>query len=322
MPFQCEKCKRLILDSFNYCPNCGNNLKRSVRTDIVSDIRKHLTVLGICYATSDKCNYKYIDYSCENDNDYNISLKVYTPVNTSVVFDICFYDSSNVEVAALKSSSVSLSASETILKVPFKLPAGLLNGYYTACIKYHNVEMFRLDLVPDVISVRVDDSWFNMRLGAGDYYKDALCFLTWWMLMPNTTSRGTQYMNQDVKLEEVAGYGTEAKCLKVEQCIANLKTKTGAAFSLARFNRTPAHIAKYTGTSDFYFRPQDEDTNIYVELSVNDYIKAVKSGYSTLGKTYPAWRGILDGSGNPMSVEKALIYVNNMLKSRYNGFLY
>ena len=286
------------------------------------DLKNHFTILGISTKDSTSSQNSYISYQSKEDETFNINLKVTMPINESVTFDVCFQDVNSETVFILKTMSSSLLIEENEnIKVPFTLPAGIIAGYNNAIVKYNNIEVYHIDFIPSVISVKIDNSWFNMRLQFG-YYNACITFLPWWMLMPNSTSKDVRYTNWHMKLDCVSGINLQEKCSKVKEFIIKLKNKTNANITLATSRRSPEWLDKHCGTMDFYFDENNEDTNIYVEMSINDYMRSIKSNNSSLTEAYPTRHGILSADGSPMPEDEMLKYVNAMLKSRFDGWLY
>ncbi len=318
MTNKCSKCGNLCPSSYHYCPFCGKLIDQVN----LLNLRNHFIIQGVSRDKQKKVQNDYIMYVANEEEVFNINLKVTMPINESAIFDVYFQDVNADTVFNLKSLSVSLLAKENeIVEVPFTLPAGILSGYNTAIIKYNNMEVFHIDFVPSVISIIVDNSWFNMELSWG-YYNACLTYLPWWMLMPNTTSKDVRYINWNIKLEHVAGISLQEKCLKVNDFITKLKRKSNANINLATIRRSPEWLDKHWGTSDFYFDKTSEDTNIYVEMSINDYLKSIKSKNSSLAAAFDKRHGILANDGSPMSEDEMLKYVNEILRSRFNGWLY
>lgn len=321
---KCMNCGYQIPSEYQFCPTCGRKTIDNLEPTTLLNLRNHFTILGVTIGDNVTIENSYISYSSETEADVTcyINLKVTMPINETVIFDICFQDSNGETVLNSKSSSNTLLVEENeILKVPFTLPSAKLSGYNIAIIKYNDNELLCLDLVPDVISVKIDNSWFNMRLSWG-YYNACLTFLPWWILMPNTTSRDVRYTNWYIKLDEVAGISLQEKCIKVNDFITRLKSKSNANINLATSRRSPEWLDKHCGTSDFYFDTSNVHTNIYVELSINDYLKSIKSKNSSLVAAFNKRHGILTKDGIPMSESEMIQYINSMLQSRYDGFLY
>ena len=307
-----------------FCPSCGGRMIPDSESSTTLDLRNHFHVIGLSIRDSTSIENSHITYQVDEAEEmiFNVNLKVTMPINESVIFDVCFQDVNGETIFNLKSPSCSLLTEENdIVKVPFTLPARILCGYNVAIIKYNNVELFRIDFIPSVISVKIDNSWFNMRLQFG-YYNACITFLTWWMLMPNTTSKDVRYTNWYMKLDCVSGMSLQEKCSKVKEFILKLKSKTKANITLATSRRSPEWLDKHCGTMDFYFDESNEDTRIYIEMSINDYLSSIKSNSSTLVEAYSSRHGIIAKDGNPMSEYDMFKYINTMLKSRFDGWLY
>ena len=322
MTNKCKKCGNQCPSTYLYCPFCGQMVTQVNHSDNLLDLRNHFVIQGVSRDKQAKIMNEHIIYVLDKEDTFNINLKVTMPINESVIFDVCFQDVNGETIFNLKSLSCSLLTEENdIVKVPFTLPARILCGYNVAIIKYNNVELFRIDFIPSVISVKIDNSWFNMRLQFG-YYNACITFLTWWMLMPNTTSKDVRYTNWYMKLDCVSGMSLQEKCSKVKEFILKLKSKTKANITLATSRRSPEWLDKHCGTMDFYFDESNEDTRIYIEMSINDYLSSIKSNSSTLVEAYSSRHGIIAKDGNPMSEYDMFKYINTMLKSRFDGWLY
>ena len=318
MTNKCNKCGQSISNSYQYCPFCGQKINQVNRVGNLLDLRNHFLIQGVSRGNQTKVLDKYIMYVIDEEDVFNINLKVTMPINESVVFDVCFQDANGEIVFNHMSSSSSLLAEENeIVKVPFSLPAGILSGYNVAIIKYNNIEIFRIDFVPSVISIKIDNCWFNMTWSFGDYYNCVVDFLTWWIVMPNTTHRDIRYMGYNIELREIAGLNNQEKCARVNQFISTLRIKSNLNLSLATINRAPADYP-----AEWYFNQNDEESNIYVELSTKDYIEAAKSKKISLNRAYTHSSGMIDHNGEPLTYDAKREAVNQMLLNRYDGWLY
>lgn len=318
MTNKCNKCGQSISNSYQYCPFCGQKITQVNRVDNLLDLRNHFVIQGVSKGNQTKIQDSYIMYVIDKGEVFNINLKVTMPINESVFFDVCFQDLNEETVLGLRTSPSLLLAEENeIVKVPFTLPAGILSGYNVAIVKYNNMEVFRIDFVPSVISVKIDNSWFNMTWSFGDYYNSVIDFLTWWMLMPNTTHRDIRYLGYNIELREIAGWNNQEKCTRVNQFISALRFKTNLNLSLATINRAPADYP-----AEWYFNQDDEETNIYVELSTKDYIEAAKLKKLSSNRVYPHSSGMIDHNGEPLTYDAKRETVNQMLQKRYDGWLY
>ena len=287
-------------------------------SDNLLDLRNHFVIQGVSRDKQAKIMNEHIIYVLDKEDTFNVNLKVTMPINESVIFDVCFQDVNGETIFNLKSPSCSLLTEENdIVKVPFTLPARILCGYNVAIIKYNNVELFRIDFIPSVISVKIDNSWFNMTWSFGDYYSSVIKFLTWWMLMPNTTHRDIRYISYNIELREIAGWDEKEKCTRVNQFVTALRFKSGLNLSLATIKRTPPNYP-----AEWYFNQHDEKTNIYVELSVKDYIEAAKLKKLSLNRTYSTSNGMVDHNGEPLTYGAMEEAVNQMLQKRYDGWFY
>ncbi|MBR5237692.1 MAG: hypothetical protein IKV26_03165 [Paludibacteraceae bacterium] len=287
--------------------------------EILSNRNNYFTNLGISQHNSENYLTENISYSQDKNNEYDINLKVLksNSNNETLLFDIIFYDYTGQKNLELKFERIISSVEESIIKVPFTIPTGSLHGYNKAVFKCNNIEFLNINFLPRVISVRFDNCWFNMFLGLGDYYKACITFLPWWMLMPNTTRRDIRYICYNIELDEINGRCLGEKILKVKDFISVLKQKTQLNISLAELDRTP--IDRRVFDSDFCFKYDDEHSNIYLELSINDYKEALILNNLSLQKTYIKECGILDNNGDPMAFEDMKKYVKDMLQNRYNG---
>ena len=314
MTNKCSKCGNQCPSSYHYCPFCGKLIDQVN----LLNLRNHFIIQGVSRDKQKKVLNDYIMYVANEEEVFNINLKVTMPINEAVIFDVIFQDVNGDAVFNLKSSSSSLLSEENeIVKVPFSLPAGTLSSYNVAILKYNNEEVFRIDFVPSVISVKIDNSWFNMTWCFGDYYNSVVKFLTWWMLMPNTTHRDIRYIGYNIELREIKGWNNQEKCARVNQFISALKFKSNLNLSLATINRAPTNYP-----AEWYFNQDDLQTNIYVELSARDYIEAAKLKKLSLNRTYLSSNGMIDHNGEPLTYDEMTEAVNQMLQKRFDGWFY
>lgn len=320
MTNKCSKCGKQFINSYQYCPFCGQKTTKVPQNDSTLNLINHFIIVGFSREKSEIIQDKHIVYAIDEDDVFNINIKVTMPINEAVIFDVIFQDVNGDAVFNLKSSSSSLLSEENeIVKVPFSLPAGTLSSYNVAILKYNNEEVFRIDFVPSVISVKIDNHWFNMRMSwtSGYYYNSPIKFLTWWMLMPNTTHRDIRYMSYNIELREIKGWDNQEKSARVSQFISVLRSKSNVNISLATTDRSPASFPV-----NYYFNPDDIKTNIYVELSARDYIDAIKDKKLSLNRTYLYDFGLTDNNGETLTYEETEDNVAIMLQKRFDGCFY
>lgn len=233
--------------------------------------------------TFDSSEVFWLDTKPEKEHTIKVGLRIKSSVMESIELSLQIKDIHNEIVKTYLSEPTTLNNNEnSITGVKFKIKPDDFTQFRTVDIVYRNKTLHSIRCYPSTISIKVKDViWFSMN-NHGGKYECRIPFLLWFVMMPKTTNRDARYSFDDVKIEDILytsgiNYGSELheRVKMVEQCINRLRNHTGLNIQLKTDDDRPAAIAKWVG-GKFYFDPNDASSSIYIYLSVEDYINAMK----------------------------------------------
>lgn len=246
------------------------------------DLRENFEYIGLQwekYGDNNDFIIREEYYPEVKEQDIYVGLKVKSPVMESVNLSMKIKDYSHGEIRTLQSDSCMLNINKnSVAKIRFHANSSDFEQYRIVELYYNDIRIHSFATYPSRIGIRVKNIWFSMHAWCGERYEACVPFLLWFVLMPKTTYRDERYVFYDIKLEEML-FSSYDKDRMVNQCIYRLRNHTGLNITLkTEIPEAELEIAKWCGTTDHFYNPNDEQSSIYINLSLEDYKQALKDG--------------------------------------------
>lgn len=209
--------------------------------------------------------------------DVFVGLKVKNPIMENIGLTMQIRDINRNVIRTIQSESCSLRVDKnSIVGIRFHVDAADFAQYRNVEIKQNEQTIHSFCTYPSSIRIKVRNVWFSMNSFWGRY-EGQIPFLLWFALMPKTTTyRDERYTFYDVELREISGGSDYERTELVNQCVNRLRNFTGLKITLKRpISEKEREVAEWCGTINHYFNPNYEKSNIYINLSFDDYKEAL-----------------------------------------------